>query len=137
PSEASVKLSFRLVPGQNPQAIKESFQQFVRDRLPPDCTAEFEDHGAGTALEVPLDDPYLQKAAQAMSEEFGKPTVLMGNGASIPIATSFKDQLSMNSLLIGFGLNDDQIHSPNEKYNMASFAHGTRSWARILKALAE
>ncbi len=137
PSEATAKCSFRLVTGQDPLAIRKAFRDFVNDRLPSDCTATFDGHGAGTALEVPLDNPFLQKAADAMSEEFGKQTVLMGNGASIPIATSFKETLSMDSLLIGFALNDDQIHSPNEKYNVASFTRGTRSWARILQALAE
>ena len=136
PSRATVKLSFRLVTGQDPLAIRDNLREFVRAQLPDDCEVEFMDFGAGTALEVPLDDPHLQKAARAMGEEFGKDTVLMGNGASIPIATSFKEQLGMNSLLIGFGLNDDSIHSPNEKYNMPSFVHGTRSWARILEALA-
>ena len=136
PSRATVKLSFRLVPGQDPLAIRENLRTFVRAQLPEDCDVEFMNFGAGTALEVPLDDPHLQKAAAAMGAEFGKETVLMGNGASIPIATSFKETLGMNSLLIGFGLNDDSIHSPNEKYNMPSFVHGTRSWARILEALA-
>jgi acetylornithine deacetylase/succinyl-diaminopimelate desuccinylase-like protein len=136
PSQASAKVSFRLVAGQDPEAIRESFRAFVTARLPADCTANFDGHGAGTALEVPLDNPFLPKAADAMSAEFGKQTVLMGNGASIPIATSFKEKLSMDSLLIGFALNDDQIHSPNEKYNMPSFIRGTRSWARILQAFA-
>ncbi len=136
PSRATVKLSFRLVTGQDPHKIRENLHAFVKAQLPEDCDVEFDGHGAGTALEVPLDDVHLQKAAAAMTEEFGRETALMGNGASIPIATSFRDQLGMTSLLIGFGLNDDSIHSPNEKYNMSSFVKGTRSWARILEALA-
>lgn len=137
PSRATVKLSFRLVTGQDPIKVIENLREFVRAQLPEDCDVEFSDHGGGTALEVALDDPHLQRAAQAMTEEFGRETVLMGNGASIPIATDFRDKLGMTSLLIGFGLNDDSIHSPNEKYDMSSFVKGMRSWARILDSLAK
>jgi acetylornithine deacetylase/succinyl-diaminopimelate desuccinylase-like protein len=92
--------------------------------------------GASPAIEVAEDSPYLARAAGALNAEFGRPAVLMGAGGSIPVVRSFKDVLGMDSLLVGFSLNDDAIHSPNEKYNLSSFHHGIRSWARILADLA-
>jgi len=136
PSKASAKVSFRIVGEQDPFKIQAAFRDFVKKRLPPDCTAEFQSHGASPALQLPLASPYLTKALNALEEEWGTPAVLKGCGASIPIVGSFKRDLNMDSLLIGYGLDDDRIHSPNEKYNLSSFHKGTRSWARILAELA-
>ncbi|MEM7427828.1 MAG: M20/M25/M40 family metallo-hydrolase [Pseudomonadota bacterium] len=136
PSRATVKLSFRLVPGQDPFAIRENLRAYIRAQLPDDCDVEFHGEDGGAALVVPEDEPHLKVAAAALRDEFGRDPVYMGCGGSIPIATSFKDELGMDSLLIGFGLNDDSIHSPNEKYDIDSFVKGTRSWARVLDALA-
>lgn len=137
PSRASAKVSFRLVGKQDPLAIRKAFKEFVRARLPRGVRAEFDSSGgASPAVETAEDNPYLSKAAQALKAEFGRPPVLMGSGGSIPVVGAFKDVLKLDSLLVGFGLNDDGVHSPNEKYNVSSFYHGTRSWARILAGLA-
>ncbi len=136
PAKASAKLSFRLVGKQNPERISKAFREFVTSRLPPDVKAEFIGHGASGAITLPVKNEALRRAARALEEEWGKPTALMGCGASIPIVGSFKKELGMDTLLVGFAYEDDQIHSPNEKYELSSFAKGARSWARILSALA-
>jgi acetylornithine deacetylase/succinyl-diaminopimelate desuccinylase-like protein len=135
PARASAKFSFRLVGKQDPIAIRDAFRDFVKKRLPLDCDAEFISHGASPALQLPLESPYLKKARTALADEWGKPAVLKGSGGSIPIVGSFKRDLGMDTLLIGFSLDDDRIHSPNEKYDLASFHKGMRTWARILDAL--
>jgi acetylornithine deacetylase/succinyl-diaminopimelate desuccinylase-like protein len=134
-AKASAKISFRLVGRQDPQKIAEIFQAFVRERLPSDVTAEFIAHGASPAIAVPVDSGPLRKAQAALTEEWGRKAVTIGSGGSIPVVGDFKRLLGMDTLLVGFGLDDDRVHSPNEKYDLSSFHKGQRSWARILQAL--
>jgi acetylornithine deacetylase/succinyl-diaminopimelate desuccinylase-like protein len=136
PAKASAKVSFRLVGDQDPAKVRDAFRAFVRARLDRNGKADFLSHGASPALRLPLSSPYLAKARAALAAEWGRPAVLKGSGGSIPIVGAFKRELGMDSLLIGFGLDDDRIHSPNEKYDLQSFHKGARSWARILAALA-
>lgn len=136
PCQASAKVSFRLVSGQDPLKIQQNFRAWVQSRLPADAAVTFISHGASAALELPLESPDLAAAASALGAEWGVEPVLMGCGASIPIVGAFKRDLGMDSLMIGFALNDDRIHAPNEKYELKSFHKGIRSWARILAALA-
>jgi acetylornithine deacetylase/succinyl-diaminopimelate desuccinylase-like protein len=135
PAEAHAKLSFRLVGDQDPAAIRENFRAWVEAQLPADCRVEFHDHGASPAGMMAIDDPAFEAARAALGEEWNRPAAYIGCGGSIPIAGYFKTVLGMDAMLIGFGKDDDQIHSPNEKYDMQSFHKGIRSWARILARL--
>src|ERR1700757_5330662 len=137
PAEASAKISFRLVEGQQPEKIRQAFRDYVNARLPGDCKAEFGDHSAAPAIALDWNMKPLAAARRALTDEWGKEAILMGSGASIPIVADFKRTLGLDTVLVGFGLDDDNIHSPNEKYDLKSFHKGIRSWARILAALAE
>src|SRR5215510_5330928 len=136
PAEASAKISFRLVGGQDPEKIRDGFRAFVRARLPADCKAEFISHAGAPAIALDWNMAQLAAARAALTQEWGRDALLVGSGASIPIVADFRKLLGMDTLLIGFGLDDDRIHSPNEKYDLTSFHKGTRSWARVLSALA-
>ena len=136
PGKASAKVSFRLVGDQNPGKIREAFRAFVKARLPVDCTVEFANFAYSGALQLDFDNPALAKARTALAQEWGKKAITIGAGGSIPIVGDFKSVLGMDSLMVGFALDDDRVHSPNEKYDLTSFHKGTRSWARILAALA-
>ena len=136
PAVASAKVSFRLVFDQDPHQIRAAFREHVKARLPPDCQAEFREHGSGTAIRFPVDAPAFAKARKALTAEWGMPAVFIGGGGSIPVTSELKKALGMDVILAGFALEDDRIHSPNEKYNVTSFQRGMRSWVRILDELA-
>lgn len=135
-AEATAKVSFRLVGKQDPGKIRDAFRTYVRAKVPADCSVTFHAHGGSPAIQLPYDSPLLNKAKDALSQEWPKPAVMIGMGGSIPIVGDFQKMLGMESLLVGFGLSDDRIHSPNEKYELRSFEKGIRSWVRILAALA-
>src|SRR5690606_566803 len=109
---------FRLVANMDPVKIRAAFRKHVEDRLPPDCKVTFKEHGGSPAISVPTDGTYLRQAREALTTEWGNECALRGSGGSIPVAGDFKRILGLDTLLIGFALGDDRIHSPNEKYNL-------------------
>lgn len=137
PGEASAKVSFRLVGEQDPEKVRDAFRAFVRERLPSDCKVEFGNFGLAPPLQLSFDNPALNKARDVLAQEWGHKAVTVGAGGSIPIVADFKSVLGMDSLLVGFALDDDRVHSPNEKFDLKCYHKGIRSWARILYALAE
>jgi acetylornithine deacetylase/succinyl-diaminopimelate desuccinylase-like protein len=136
PGKAMAKVSFRLVGKQNPEKIRKAFRAFVKARLPADCKVEFSNFAGAPAIELPFDSAALAKTRAALSAEWGKKAITIGEGGSIPIVGDFKRVLGMDTIMVGFALDDDRVHSPNEKFDLTSFHKGTRSWARILAALA-
>jgi len=136
PACASAKISFRLVAGQDPEAIRASFRAYVNSRLPADCSVAFTSHGGSKASAVPFEGAALRVALAALGEEWGRPAVMVGSGGSIPVVGELQQALGVDALLVGFARDDDRIHSPNEKYDLESFHRGIRSWVRILHGLA-
>ncbi|WP_138465495.1 M20/M25/M40 family metallo-hydrolase [Poseidonocella sp. HB161398] len=132
PSKAHAKISFRLVGSQDPHKLRESFRDYVTAMVPADCQISFKGHGNSPASVMETSHPVFEKSRQALTEEWGVEAAFIGSGGSIPIAGYFKTYLGMDSALIGFGREDDALHSPNEKYDLECFQKGTRSWARIL-----
>ncbi|WP_179379438.1 M20/M25/M40 family metallo-hydrolase [Jannaschia marina] len=137
PAEASAKVSFRLVGGQDPDRLRGAFRDWVIAQLPPDCHVTFTGHGAAPAARMHTDSPIFAATEAALAEEWGESAGQIGAGGSIPIAGYFQTILGMESLLTGFARDDDAIHSPNEKYDVESFHKGVRSWARVLGRIAD
>ena len=136
PSVASAKVSFRLVFDQDPEKVRAAFREHVEKLLPADCEASFIKHGGSRAVRFPVDAPSFAKSRAALAEEWGREAFFIGGGGSIPVTGLIKEKLGMDVVLAGFALEDDRIHSPNEKYELESFRRGIRSWARILDAFA-
>jgi succinyl-diaminopimelate desuccinylase len=136
PARAGAKFSFRLVPKQDPEEVAAATAHFLQERAPPGVEVELiTSHGA-KAVVVPLDSPYIAGAQRAIEKGFGKAPVFMREGGSIPIVTNFKEQLGADSLLLGWGLDDDNTHSPNEKFSLADFHRGIKASAHLWNELA-
>ena len=137
PAEAMAKLTFRLVGRQTPAKIRKGLREFVKARLPADCRVRYKSEGGDSmAVTVGETSPWVHLAQGALKDEWGRAPVLMADGASIPVVGTFKSLFKIDTLLVGFALKDDSVHSPNEKYNLTSFRKGIRSWARIIDGLA-
>lgn len=137
PARAGAKFSFRLVPNQDPDKIIAATRDFLAKHCPPGV--EFElipTHGARGVV-VPLESPYMAAAQRAITKGFGKAPVYIREGGSIPIVTNFKERLGVDTLLLGWGLDDDNTHSPNEKFSLADFQRGIRASAHLMHELSK
>jgi len=136
PAKASAKFSFRLVPNQDPAKIAKSLERKLREFCPPGIKMELVQFGGAPGVVVPLESPYVSAAAKAIEHGFGKAPVYIREGGSIPIVSDFRQQLGVDTLLLGWGLDDDNTHSPNEKFNLADFHRGIKSSAALWSELA-
>ncbi len=136
PAKASAKFSFRLVPNQNPKKIAKSLEKKLRELCPAGVKMELVDYSAAPGVVVPLDSPYVAAAAKAIEHGFGRAPVYMREGGSIPVVSAFREQLEVDTLLLGWGLDDDNTHSPNEKFCLADFHRGIKASARLWQELA-
>jgi len=136
PSFAAAKVSMRLVPDQDPADLFPRFESYVKRLAPPAVTVQVLDlHGAMPFLTNP-DHPLLRDAWRALERAWTKPPVLMREGGSIPVMKTFQDTHNLPCILMGFGLADDQVHAPNEKFSLTSFHGGTKSAAYLYEELA-
>jgi acetylornithine deacetylase/succinyl-diaminopimelate desuccinylase-like protein len=133
PAAATAKVSFRLVPRQDPAKVVASFRQFVADHTPEGIQMHVRELSASPAVLVPPDHPAIRLAASAFAEVFGRPTVFIRDGASVPIVGDFAAHLGIPSVMMGFGLPDDGLHSPNEKFRLENYYLGIATVARFLE----
>jgi acetylornithine deacetylase/succinyl-diaminopimelate desuccinylase-like protein len=137
PATAGAKLGFRLVPNQDPQKVTAGLKQRLAELCPPGIRWQLSDlHGSPGVL-VPLDSPYVEAAARAIEQAFGRRPVFTREGGSIPIVATFRQTLKVDTLLLGWGQDDDNTHSPNEKFSLADFHRGIKASARLWEELSK
>lgn len=136
PAEASAKFSFRLVPRQDLHKIAQGLRQRVAELVPPGLRWDLAEHHGGPGVVMSLDSPYLQAAASAIEHGFGRRPVFIREGGSIPIVNAFVESLGADVLLLGWGQNDDNPHSPNEKFSLDDYHRGIRASAALWNELA-
>ncbi|QOV88227.1 dipeptidase [Humisphaera borealis] len=135
-SKASAKVSMRLVPKQDPAKIRAAFEKHLRDRCPKNVKIEFVGHGLSPGVLTPVESPAVQLAREALEIGFGVKPTIMREGGSIPVVGLIKKVLGIDTLLVGFGLPDDRVHSPNEKFDLDALHKGTRTAALLYAKLA-
>jgi len=137
PSKAYAKISMRLVPGQDPDEITELFSRHFKSIAPASVKVEVKPHHGGKPVVTPTDTPEYRAAAMAVKETFGKEPIPTRGGGSIPIVALFEEVLGLKSVLMGFGLNSDAIHSPNEKYGIFNYLKGIETIPYYFKYYSE
>jgi acetylornithine deacetylase/succinyl-diaminopimelate desuccinylase-like protein len=137
PARASAKVSMRLVPNQDPADILKRYQTYVTKLTPKGIQTRIKVWSTGRACVVGTDNPYIQAATQALDDVFHKQTVFIRSGGSIPIVTDFQDVLKIPSVMMGFGLPDDNLHAPNEKFHIPNFYRGIEAICRFFERLGE
>jgi succinyl-diaminopimelate desuccinylase len=136
PSKASAKFTCRLVPNQDPAKIGAAIRSFGGTLIPPGITWELGIHHGAAGMRLDLDKSrFVEPMAKALEQTFGKPPVFTREGGSIPIVAEFANVLGADVLLVGWGQDDDALHSPNEKFSLASFHNGILASARFLKRI--
>ncbi len=133
PAKATAKISFRLVPGMKAEETFAKHRAFVEEICPRGVTVEVRMIHSGEPIVVSTDNAYVRAATEAMGEVFGKETVFVRGGGSIPIVGDFVRELGIPTVLMGFGLPDDNLHAPNEKFNLSNFHRGIESIVRFLQ----
>ena len=133
PARAQAKVSMRLVPNMTPAKAFAEFKSYALEIAPPGVDVEVRLIHSGDACVVPVDNPYIKAATRALGEVWGKETVFIRSGGSVPIVGDFARHLGLPSVMMGFGLPDDQIHAPNEKFNLENFRLGIESLIRFLE----
>jgi len=136
PSEASVKVSMRLVPDQDPEKIVEGFRQYVAEHTPPGIRAEVTLNAGARPVMIDPDSPAMAAGRDALTEAFGRRPAMIRCGASVPITELFQRLLGLDAVLMGFGLPDDNLHSPDEHYRLEQFYGGSVASAAMMSNLA-
>ena len=136
PCKAGAKFSFRLVPDQDARQIEGLLKAHLETHCPPGVTYELTSHGLGNPCLVAVDTPGVKAAVNAIEAGFGKAPVFMREGGSIPVVGLIKKELGVDTLLLGWGQNDDNLHGPNEKFSLADFHKGIKASAHLLAELA-
>jgi acetylornithine deacetylase/succinyl-diaminopimelate desuccinylase-like protein len=134
-ASASAKVSFRLVANQDPKKITKQFFKWCKDHTPPGCRWELNDHHGGFGVTTPIDSPTMRAASAAIKKATGKSPALIKSGGSIPVAGMLKDKLGIDTIFMGFGLDDDRVHSPNEKFELECFEMGKKSHTALIGEL--
>jgi len=133
PAKATAKVSMRLVPNQLPARAFALYKAYVEKIAPAGVDVEVRLIHSGDACLIPVDNPYIRAATKALHEVWGKDTVFIRSGGSIPIVGDFAKHLNLPSVMMGFGLPDDNLHAPNEKFNLRNFELGIQSLIRFLE----
>ncbi len=137
PYQAGAKFSFRLVADQNPQKIKLAIETWLENHLPAGIAMKFTASEGSPGFVLPMESPFMKAASRAIESGFGAKPVFIRSGGSIPVVESLRVMPGVDTLLLGWGQDDDNLHSPNEKFSLEDFHLGIKTSCLLLEELAK